>query len=279
MNLDFDIFDYQRKNGFWDTQIQKTAYRDFNSLAIIQGQRQIISKDKKLKFINFNDQTIWESSVTPGKPDKAVVSGDLLIITTTTEDYHAWGFLGPVILIDLNTGKILKELKGEKVKALSNGEFILGLEGYDFFHTWLYDRAGTLIQEWKTYGEYIVLNNEVMVIEENRQNPDSSYLTRLHLDGSIEKVIKLKSPRSSNPVKLNETVFIFENAGELIVINGELKIIQSLQLLDYPPADASSFSSRIKECDDELKIEILERTSEPIENYRNHVWKAQIPKI
>ena len=86
----------------------------------------------------------------------------------------------------------------------------------------------------------------IIVIEENRQNPDSSYLSRLHLDGSIEKVKKLKSPRSSNPVKLNETAFIFENAGELFVINNELKIIQTLKLLDYALKDASSFSSRIK---------------------------------
>ena len=280
MNFNTNIIHYERKELFWDIIPQSDSFKDWNLLLKVSKQGLIISKDCKLKFVNFLGQSIWPAPLhCQDKPQNAVISDNRLIISTNTEDYHAWGFLGPVLLIDLETGKIVKELKGERIFSLNNGEFILGLEGYEYFHSWLYDRNGKLKQKWRSYGEYLNIKNRIIVIEENRQNPDSSYLSRLHLDGSIEKVKKLKSPRSSNPVKLNETAFIFENAGEIFVINNELKIIQTLKLLDYALKDASSFNSRIKPCDDEFIVEILERIAEPIENYRTHVWKVQIPKI
>ena len=249
---------------------------DWNLLVKVPNRGLILSKGRHLNFVDFDGGNIWRSSlICKDKPDSASVSGDRLVITTTTEDYHAWGFLGPAILIDLNNGEIIKELKGEKIQALSNGEFLLGLEGYEFFHTWLYDGEGSK-QEWKSYGEYFQTQDGIIVIEKNRQNPDSSYLKKLNRDGSIVQRMKLKSSRSSNALLLNADNFIFENGGELIISDSKLKEIKTQKLIKYSEEEATRFSSRITRNDQKILVEILERTSEPIENYRTHIWKFQV---
>ncbi|TBW28263.1 hypothetical protein [Gramella sp. KN1008] len=277
MEINFHIKSYNIKEGFWKTNSGDNLFKDWKILNIVPGKGYLISQDKELNFVNFDGRSNWRSSVfCTGKPDLAAISYDRLILTTTTEDYHSWDFLGPAILIDLETGNIIKELKGERVEGLFNGEFILGLEGYDYFHTWLYNRDGNLLQEWKSYGEYLPVNNEIIVIEENRQNPHSSYLNKLNRDGSISKGMKLKSSRSSNPLLVGEDTFLFENAGYLIIADSKLKEISTQKLINYDPSESSCFSSRIQRYEDVIEIEILERTPIPQENYRTHIFKIQI---
>ena len=264
-------------NGYWPAIAQQQIFRDWKLLCNIPGLGHLISKNYELKLLSFEGEILWTSPLRcSGKPDSATVSGDRLIITTTTQDYHAWGFLGPVLLIDLKKAEIIEELKGERIHGLKNGEFLVGLEGYDFFHTWLYDRDCNQLQEWNSYGEYVSVNDEIIVIEENRQNPDSSSLVRLNRDGSVSKSVKLKSSRSSNPILIGDNNFLFENGGDLITSNGNLKKLSSEKLLTYNPDESWRFSSRLSHKGEHILVEILERISEPIENYRTHIFKIPI---
>jgi hypothetical protein len=277
LNLEIILSNYKIKEGLWDSKIQRDEFKGWNVLTNVKDRGLIISKNRRLNFIDHEGHPFWNSSVLiSGIPQEAYISKDRLIITTTTDDYHAWGFLGPTLLKDLETGITIKELKGEIVKELYNGEFLLALEGYELFDTWHYDREGNLIQKWKSYGKYLLVNDEIIVIEENRQNNNSSSLAKLNRDGSILKGPKLKSPRSSNPIFLNKNNFLFENGGHLIIVDKNLNVTTIHNLIQYSSNDSWRFSSRITQKKGLIVVEILERIKEPIENYHTHIWKIRL---
>ena len=276
-NDSFKVISYDIQEGFWQDKEAEMFSEDWKLLKKIENKGLIISNHKEINFVDFNGNNIWESSIKcSGIPNDAKVSSDRLIVTTNSEDYHAWGYLGLATLIDLNKGKIIKELKGARAQSLDNGSFLLGLEGYDIFNTWLYDSNGVLLKEWKSYGQYLIINKEIFVIEDDRRGNTSAHIVKLCLNGKIKKGKKLKSSSSSNPLLLDDEVFIFENFGELSIINNNLIEIAKFKLLSYDKEQSWRFFSRISKEKDLFEISILERTEELPLEYKTHNWKVKI---
>lgn len=262
MNYTFKIIDSKIKKGFWQKDESKQLL--FNKWTKLLGRKNndlIVSRNKELCLIDSDGNSLWENSLTcPGIPNNAYISDDRLLITTNSSDYHAWGFLGPAILIDLTKGLIITELRGSHGIALSKGRFLLGLEGYDVFDTWLYDSNGNLLQQWRSYGHYVLGNNDIIrVIEQDRNSLTSGSVVKLKLDGRIEKGQKLKTCSASNPITLNNEDIIFENLGELIIVDMDLREVGKLQFKSISEKDSWRFHSRIALNQETLIINILER--------------------
>ncbi len=146
-----------------------------------------------------------------------------MLLTTLTNDYHAWGFLGPAFLINKSDSTLVAELRGESGAALNDGNFIISLEGYDYFNTWLYDRNGKLFQEWRSYGHYIIgENDDVRVLEKDRQIPTKSRLVRLKLDGRIEKGPLLNESQVAKPLILEDKSLIFIDCRAIRIVDVDL---------------------------------------------------------
>lgn len=277
MNSKFQIIDNFIINEFWEKPISEKYNDDWNIL-IKRNDSQIIVFNKFiLKCINSNGEDVWLNSIVcEGIPNSAQISDDRLIITTNSENYHSWGFLGPVYLIDIENGIVIKELKGEIAKSLDNGNFILGLEGYEYFNTWEFDKNGILKNEWRSYGEYLLKNNEIFVVEDDRMSPTNGHLVKLISNNKIIKGEKLKTSSSSNIISLKEDKLVFENSGSLKIYNLNFKRILEISLLNYKPADSWRFMSRIRLKNDNIFVQIMERSAEPPIEYKTHNWEISV---
>lgn len=277
MKYSFKIIDYTITKGFGENKKTEILFEKWKVLKKIDDDRFIIFKDKTVSFVDSKGNKIWKNSIKcNGIPNDAKISKDRLILTTNSEDYHSWGHLGPAILIDLNSGTIIKELRGLKAESLNNGKFLLGLEGYDVFNTWLYDKNGELLDEWRSYGNYLILDKDIFVIENDRCNPTSAYVTKLCANGKVENGKKLKTSSSSNPILLNNGNFIFENSGELNIIGPNLKEIGNFKLLNYNKRESWCFYSKIEKEKNIITVTILERSAEPPIDYKTHTWEIAI---
>jgi hypothetical protein len=273
----FEIINYDIQEEFWKDKEDEIFSKDWKLLKTIDNKGLIISNHKEVDFVDFNGNKIWESSIEcSGIPNDAKVSSNRLIVTTNSEDYHAWGYLGLVTLIDLKKGEVIKELKGARAQSLDNGSFLLGLEGYDIFNTWLYDQDGILLKEWRSYGQYLVINKEIFVIEDDRRGNTSAHIVKLCSNGKIKKGKKLKTSSSSNPLLLDDETFIFENFGELSIINNNLIEIAKFKLFSYDEKQSWRFSSKISKEKDLFEVSILERKEELPLEYKTHNWKVKI---
>ncbi|CAL2104424.1 conserved protein of unknown function [Tenacibaculum sp. 190130A14a] len=277
MKYSFKIIDYTITKGFWENKKSEILFEQWKILKKIDDERFIVLKDKSVHFVDLKGNGIWKNSIKcSGIPNCAKISKDRLILTTNSENYHSWGHLEPVILIDLNNGTIIKELKGRKAETLNNGNFLLGLEGYDIFNTWLYDKNGRLLDEWRSYGNYLIIDQDVFVIEDDRNNPTRAYVSKLCPNGKIENGKKLKTSSSSNPLLLSDGNFIFENSGELNIISPDLREIENFKLLNYAERESWRFFSKISKEENILTVSILERSNEPPIDYKTHKWKITI---
>ncbi len=246
-------------------------------LAELNGQR-VVAHDGKISLLNLHNVPAWECPFEiEGRPNEVFVSEDRLLLTTLTKNYHAWGFLGPAFLIDMTNGSLVAELRGESGAAFNDGSFILGLEGYDYFNTWLYDRNGKLVQTWRSYGHYIVgENNDVRVLEKDRQIPTQSRLVRLKLDGQIEKGPLLNESQVGKPLSLGDKSLLFVDCGTIRIIDVELKEQYKKILINIPQRDAWRFHSYIYFKDCRIVVNIYERSEkQPIE-YTKHSWLLEL---
>jgi hypothetical protein len=277
MKYSLKIIEFDTKSGFWDTKKKEIIFEKWKILSEMKDKGFIVSNNKEVNFIDFKGNQIWQNSINCFNiPNSGFISDNRLIITTNSENYNDWGHLGPVFLIDLDKGKIIKELKGQSAESLVDGRFILGLEGYSMFNTWLYDSNGNLLQEWKSFGHYLVNNNEIYVIENDRRIPTSSKIVQLNFDGTIKKSIQLKSSESSNPILLKNNDFIFVNTGELKIIGTNLIEIDKCELLHIEEKDSWRFSFRISLEQNILIVEILESSEIDSTEYKIYNWLIEI---
>jgi len=240
----------------------------------IEGQK-LIALDGEISLLNQDATPVWEKSFKiEGRPNRAFISKDRLLITSLTMDYHAWGVLGPAYLIDLNNGALVAELKGASGAALEGGRFILGLEGYGCFNTWLYDRDGSLVQEWPSYGHYVVgENDDIRVLEKDRTSPTQSRIVRLHFNGQIEKGPRLNEGLVSEPLILKDNSIILIDKGMLRIVDADLNQQYQKVLLEVPETDSSRFHSKIEFTKEGLiSINIYEKSKEAPIKYKNNYW-------
>ena len=200
-------------------------------------------------------------------PAGLAVSGPRALITTQTEEYHAWGHLGPALLVDLERGTLLATLKGERALALPASQFLLGLEGYAHFDSWLLNSEGQELQNWRSYGHYFLESSgSVRVFECDRQNPTSSAVVRLHRNGAIQRGDRLLEGQIPRPLKLDQD--------RQLVLNGPF--LQScceslrLQTLLKLPLTCEPEHSAIWEQGSFIEVGIIQRQKD---SYLTHLWR------
>ncbi|MEV7994553.1 hypothetical protein AB0O67_22340 [Streptomyces sp. NPDC086077] len=146
-----------------------------------------------------------------GRPNAAHLSGDRVLVTTDSLEYTPWGHLGPALLLDLADGRLVAELRGRSAAARGDGRFVLGLEGYDVFDTWEYDRDGSETDAWRSYGHYVV-GTGLRVVEADRQLPTKGRVVRLLPGGVVEHGPHLTDPQPPEPLVLRD--------GTILVLDG-----------------------------------------------------------
>ncbi len=242
-------------------------------LAEINGLK-IVDYNGEISLLNSQGISMWSSPFKfEGKANQAFISKDRLLLTTDTNDYHAWGILGPAFLIDLKDGSLVAKLRGESGASLKNGSFILGLEGYGCFKTWLYDRNGKLVQEWRSYGHYIVgENDDIRVLECDRRDPTESRLVRLKKDGQIEKGQILNDSQIGKPLVLGDSSIFFIDYGVIRIVDLNLKEQFKKVLMKISLKDSCRFNSYLQFKNKKILVDIYEETKSTSAKFTKHSW-------
>ncbi|MEU2503613.1 hypothetical protein ABZ621_02770 [Streptomyces sp. NPDC007863] len=162
--------------------------------------------------VDAGNRPLWTHACA-GRPNAAHISGDRVLVTTDSLEYTPWGFLGPALLLDLSTGRLVAELRGERGAARGGGRFLLGLEGYGIFETREYDGEGSETARWPSYGHYVV-GSGVRVVEADRRVPTQGRVVRLLPDGVVGPGPALSDPQPPKPVVLPD--------GTLLVLDRHL---------------------------------------------------------
>ncbi|HEX6339466.1 hypothetical protein [Umezawaea sp.] len=190
------------------------------------------------------------------------MSADRVLVLTDSLDYHPWGLLGPALLLDLRTGERIAELRGERGAAVGGGRFLLGLEGYDVFDTWLHDRDGALVTTWRTYGHYVVDGDGggdgVRVVECDRRQPTRSAVVRLLPDGGLDRGRALRHGQVAAPVVLRDGTVVVFDGGVLVAVDRELRGTVLAEVLDMG-GEFWRFTATLELREDVLAVTVVER--------------------
>jgi hypothetical protein len=207
------------------------------------------------------------------RPRAAHVSADRVLVLTDSLDYHAWGHLGPALLLDLRTGSRVAVLRGERGAALSGGRFLLGLEGYDAFDTWLHDRDGGLVTSWRTSGHYVVDadagGDGVRVVECDRRQPTGSAVVRLLADGTVLRGCPLRNGHAPAPVVLPDGTVVVFDGGALVAVDRDLRGTVLAEVLDLGD-ESWRFAATLGLRDDVLVVTVVERDHATSPAYSTH---------
>lgn len=229
-------------------------------LADFDGGR-IVVDGQNLAGIGVGGHERWRHRCA-GRPRAAHVSGDRLLALTDSLDYHPWGFLGPALLLDLDSGRRIAELRGERAAPVGSGRFLLGLEGYDVFDTWLHDRDGTLLTTWRSYGHYIPdPDGTVRVVECDRKIPTASRVVRLMPDGTVDRGPRLSDCTVPRPAVLADGTIVVLDAGVLRAVDRGLQDTVLAELLPVPPGEAWRYHGQLTLVGDRLTVTVQERST------------------
>ncbi len=237
------------------------------------GDNKLVEQSGEISLFTKQNQVLWKKSFCiSGRVGNAYISDDRILLLTRTKHYHAWGTLGPAFIINLHDGTLVKELIGESGAALNGGRFLLGLEGYENFDTWLYDKNGQKIQTWRSYGHYIISKNDgIRILECDRIRPTSSRLVALKLDGQISEISSLNESPSGKPIVLPNGALVFLDCGVLRIFDNHDVEQVNLRLMDIPPDDLARFHWRIDFNEGALDINIYQREkSTPYQSIVHH---------
>ncbi|MFD4399039.1 hypothetical protein [Kitasatospora sp. NPDC058478] len=206
-----------------------------------------------------------------GRPNAAHLSGGRALVTADSFEYTAWGHLGPALLLDLDDGALVAELRGERGTALGGGRFVLGLEGYGTFDTWAYDRDATLVDSWRSYGHYVV-GDGLRVVETDRRRPTGSRVVRLLPGGGIESGPLLADPQAPAPVVLADGTVLVLDAGVLRAVGRDLDATVLAELLPLSGDDLHRFTGTLRRTADGLAVTLVERHPTRMGGYTTHRW-------
>jgi len=272
-----EIIESSKSEGSPFVKTELKEWNGYQVLAETAGQK-IAIKDNEITLLNEQGLSIWVKPFKiEGSPNEVFLLKDRLLMTTYSKDYHAWGMLGPVFLLNLKDGALVAKLVGESAVTLSDGKFILGLEGYNCFETCLYDRDGKRLCEWRSYGHYIVgENDDIRVLEKDRRIPTESKLVRLKLDGEIEKGPRLNQSQISTPLVLEDKSIIFIDCGVIRIVDVDLREQYKQVLMNIPNNNSSLFISDVQFKGEQVSISIYEKNNKSSTGYVKHNWLVTI---
>lgn len=237
----------------------------------------IVARGTTLARLRVSREPRWQR-VCHQAPNAAYVSLDRLLVTTSSLSYHAWGFLGAALLFDIDSGSSLAELRGERAASLGDGRFVLGLEGYDVFHTWLHGRDGALLQQWRSCGDYVVdPDGTIRVVERDRCIPTRSRVVRLLPGGDIERGPPLHGA-VSQPIVLDDGTILFVDGGALRAVGRDLSDATLAELLPIAPHDLWRFSSSLALRGNALLVEISSRPEDAANLDTTHRWHVTLAR-
>lgn len=230
--------------------------------------------DYRVSRRNLQGELLWELTL-PALPRRLHRSGSRALLLTRTEEYHAWGYLGPALLLDLEQGQILAELRGERALVLPEQRFLLGLEGYDAFDTWLYDDQGRQVQHWRSYGHYTAdPDGSVRVCECDRSSPSNSRVVRLLMDGTIERGDLLRCGQIPTPVELPNGLLILFEERRLRTLDRQLVLRDALDLVPFLTWSQTANAGLWME-DQRLTVCVIQRKMQPHE-FASHLWTIEV---
>lgn len=224
----------------------------------------LVARGQRILRVDCEGRPAWPDARTlPGIATRARVSGDRLLVATDSLEYTAWGYLGPAVLLRARDGSVVAELRGDQLAALDGERFLLGLEGYDLFNTWLYDRDGKLVQEWRSCGHIVPdPDGTARVIELDRTSPTRSRVVRLHPDGAIERGPALDGGNASPPTVLDDGTIVFVDRGRLLAVDRQLTGTLLVDLLPIDPKNDWLHHARVARAGDMLITTVCERLPE-----------------
>ncbi|MNJ90871.1 hypothetical protein D3C87_85110 [compost metagenome] len=280
MKYAIEITSYETSEGFWRPGIPEEIFSNWIPLLEIENTGFIVYHNLRVHFLDLTGKWIWEEPIIcAGVPNRVVISGNRLIVTTRLEKYdRVLGYMGRVHLINLEKGILIKKLQGERMEALTDGRFVLGLGGYNLFDTWMYDGDGNLLQNWRSCGNYLVDGEEILVIENDFMQPTKSQLVKLLPNGEVIRGEHLKTYWSSEPLRLVDKDFVYENFGELKIANTNLEQVQSERFLAYEDRDSWKYLSNLRKEGKDFVLRIIERTGDDPLTYTTHHWTLKINK-
>ncbi|MFI7005297.1 hypothetical protein [Streptomyces sp. NPDC050145] len=206
-----------------------------------------------------------------GRPNAVHLSGDRVLVTTDSLEYTAWGMLGPALLLDLADGRLVAELRGARGAARGGGRFLLGLEGYDFFDTWEYDRDGDRTDTWRAYGHYVV-GTGVRVVEADRNLPTKGRVVRLLPGGEIVPGPPLSDPQPPEPLVLRDGTILVLDGARLQSVDRGLHG-RTLVALDHVAAPSGAHAMRsLRRTGDRVTVTIGEPLAGDPARFTIHTW-------
>jgi hypothetical protein len=224
----------------------------------------------EIRCVDISGRTRWTHRCA-GRPNAAHVSRGRVLVTTDSLEYTPWGFLGPALLLDLEAGTQIAELRGERGAALRGGRFLLGLEGYDFFNTWEHDRDGMIVDSWRSYGHYVV-GTGIRVVEADRTHPTNSRVVRLLPGGVIERGPQLTNPQTPRPLVLEDGTILVLDAGILRAVDRRLDAVVLAELLRIAPDQVSDCTASLHRTGDHVTAIIAEPRPGHATPHTIHTW-------
>ncbi|MFC6134252.1 MULTISPECIES: hypothetical protein [Streptomyces] len=229
----------------------------------------------KISCVDDSGRTRW-TALCSGIPNAAHVSGGRVLVTTDSLAYTPWGNLGPALLLDLADGSRIAELRGARGAALGGGRFVLGLEGYDAFDTWAYDREGTLYDSWRSYGHYVV-GTGIRVVETDRNIPTGSRVVRLLPGGAVERGPSLTDPQVPAPLVLPDGTLLVLDAGVLRAVSRRLEDTVLAELLAVDPGETWRHHGALHRTgDDEITVTITEQDPDRPARHTYQTWTVTL---
>ncbi|WP_190620840.1 hypothetical protein [Streptomyces venezuelae] len=224
----------------------------------------------RISCVDDSGRTRW-TALCSGIPNAAHVSGGRVLVTTDSLAYTPWGNLGPALLLDLADGSRIAELRGARGAALGGGRFVLGLEGYEAFDTWAYDRDGTLYDSWRSYGHYVV-GTGIRVVETDRNVPTSSRVVRLLPGGTVERGPALTDPQAPEPLVLQDGTILVLDAGVLRAVGRRLEETVLAELQPIEPQDAWRHHGALHRTGDGITVTVTEQHPDRPGEYAHRTW-------
>ncbi|MEV8096918.1 hypothetical protein [Kitasatospora sp. NPDC085879] len=205
------------------------------------------------------------------RPNAAYISRGRVLVTTDSLQYTPWGFLGPALLLDLADGTLVAELRGDCGAVLRGGRFFLGLEGYGHFDTWEYDRDGTEVDAWRSYGHFVT-GSGIRVVESDRRQPTGSRVVRLLPGGVVERGPRLTDSTVPHPLVLEDGTVLVLDAGVLRAVGRRLEHDVLAELLPVPADGQHRFTGALSLTGDRLTVTLAERDPSDHTHHTVHTW-------
>ncbi|MER7767409.1 hypothetical protein [Kitasatospora sp. NPDC096140] len=235
---------------------------------------EVHGRDGELRCVDATGRVRWRRPC-PGRPNAAHVFAGRVLVTTDSFEYTARGHLGPALLLDLADGALVAELRGERGAALGGGRFVLGLQGYDAFDTRAYDRDGTPVDSWRSYGHYVV-GSGLRVVETDRRHPTGSRVVRLLPGGRIEHGPLLADPQAPEPLVLPDGTLLVLDAGTLRSVGRGLDDTVLAELHPLAPDRQHRFTGSLRRTADRLDVTLVERHPTRMGSYTTHAWTLEL---